>query len=632
MKVLKKFFQRLLRKKLFHTKKGSSKAWTNSRLDKPNDNGVDFQVGPPPKISTLDDLFQLIEASEVCDLHDYSYGRMLGFATDGLSEKNRPSGLFLVNLVTSILKPSFSKEKTKRTIEINIGELVTVSGTPIIFDEEYRSLIAQYREIATNPTLRFRFNLVMFDQDILQDRVPAVQNLYQYSIEAARHLFRYAGYSSQIVGIRTLEVAAFLASKYPRIIESLDDILCSVRYVLHQDNSGVSIKSELASLLSHFLKHPKWKQDVKNDDTTIGAVIANLRYEWVIAALNNDVWRLEGLRDHLREVFIAIERKDQAEDVWERTKDLLQGYAEGTPGMISDGVIERLLNDGKSRLTTSERKELIKLKRESVQKIVDSIKPKYGYDSSPYAAQEFLNLVLQESGIENRLQKLFQFNYIPSDTEINQILSEQAGEFPLLSLLGVKKVVGDRDDGGTSSDPQFKKKETRLQYASFFMAEVCYPVFQELTKIPDKIEEFARQSYGWDESYKEQFNRHIRRFSEDPMQSLMYGISYLEGFLRRSLDNAGVSVDKEKNSGEVIHGSMYEALLAELRHFGFDDKEIEVFRLFLIEGTAGWNIRNHAYHGIAGDSAFTMEKAAAILFIHLKIAITFREVDENNLV
>lgn len=600
-----------------------TKVWMKSKLDKANDHAVNFEPAPFPIVTSLDGLVALIETAEVADLLDFSYGKALGIATDNIPAQDRRAALFLVEVATAVLRSSFDDKQRPWKANSQIGPLVSPYGGTLALAPEYRPILERYKTCG-HPTLRFRLDLISFDEGDQANRPAAVARLFKSAIEAARHLFRYAEGTPQLLGLATLEVAANLASRYTGLVPTIDDILCTVRFVLYQHNSRSMTKCGLASLLHHFLCQKRRKEAVAADKS-LQAVVAGLREEWVLAALNRNVWTVEAVRDRLIDLYIAIDRKDFASDIWDKSKDILEGFAEQHPGGISDGIIERLLSDGKSRLTTAERKDLIKLKRLSAQAMVASMKPVFGYAGSARAAREYAARVLAQTSIEARLGELFRFDYVPDDAAVEEVLAEEAGAFPLKSRIGVKKIVGDRDDGGTDSDPDFRTKETRMQYATYFLGETAYPVLSSIAANDIELRNFIEGSDGWDDAFATQFDRSLAGFkSGDSIQCIMYGISYLEGFLRRALDNNGVSVDKEKEAGAVIHGSMFESLFAELESFGFESREIDVFKLYLTEGTAGWNIRNLAYHGMAEDRSLDVVKATAVMFMLLKFAAAFR--------
>ncbi len=600
------------------------KIWQVSKSDSRNQSGVRFESPKFRQANSLDEIVSAIETSEVIDLIDFSFGNELRLATEGIPEVDRRSGLFLAAIATGVQFGSFNERQTPWVLKALPGEIFQNTRYDIRIDDNVRPTVLKYIPVVKNPLFRFRLQLISFPEVATHNKRKVVLEIYASATDAARHLFRYADYLPNDCAVNTLQVAAYFASKYPGMFTDLEDLFCTIQYALNQGSPNSVIKWKLAQLLLHFMKHSKWGECLKQHQI-IGQLIAELNSAWVLAGLNLNYDKLEPIRDLLMAVYSALGMETRATEMWEQTKDILEICAEKNPGAVASGIFARLLFKGKSRLKSEDRKDLIKLKRAAIKVIVGAMKPApvLGWSAGDY--RNIVDGILKHGRTEKALIELLVMLYIPDDETVENHLSNQALISPLLGRLGIGRIVGDREDGGTETDPQFRQKEFRLLYMAVFMNEVVHPIFTELGRNSDFFLEILKGSLGWLDAHAIQCQRAVDGYvANDPMQFLFYGISYFEGFLGRSLDAAGVYIDAEKEGGAVQHRSLLAALLDNLEVVDLPVREIEMFKLVLIEGNAGWNFRNLSYHGIAEDVSFDNLKATAVLYILLKVAAVFR--------
>ncbi|RYZ89550.1 MAG: DUF4209 domain-containing protein [Proteobacteria bacterium] len=600
------------------------KIWRQSKADGANDHGVSFESAKFPQAFSIDDIVELIESSEVNDLLDHSFGRELGIATDGVPEIDRINAIFLVCVATSFQESSFDHKTRPWKLKDQLGGLVQFSTEKLVIDDKVRPIVLKYLPLSHNPLFRFRLELISFSNVPGPGLRSAVESCVASSIESARHLFRHASHNSQSAALNSLEVAAFLTSKYSGMIPSLLEITATIRFALFQQSTPPSVKIKIGEIILHFLKHARWRDAILTD-SAIREIILELRADWVLSCVKLDFGRVEKIRDILIELYRAMNLGDLADEIWTHSRDILEICASKSPGAIASGIFERLLLDGHSRLSSTQRKELIKRRRESVRVIASSMSA-IGFSSPRSCASTNLIQASQKfTTLSDKIDHLLSIQFMPSDEDIRKDLVEYAEKFTLMGRLSVGRVVGDRDDGGTINDPRFREREAKLRHLSFFMAEVGVAIVFEVYKDLQAINEYFKGSFGWDNAFIMQFDRFARGvFENDPMQVVTFGIAYLEGFLGRALDLIDVSVDKLRDAGAVIHRSTLEGLLDELEAIGFNGEEVELYRLILTDGGAGWNLRNLVYHGLAEDRFLDDVKAASCAYLLLKFAAIFR--------
>lgn len=600
--------------------------WMESKLDHRNDRGVNFEVSSIPTIKSLQKYLSILDHLNSDTFYRVSLDRRIPSMLNRLPPRQRNLARLLHHIAFEYPGTYFENDNRGNVkLSIDPDPFRLKSHFSHLLYKGWENDIRSYLMRCKNPCVLSRCMLALLVLPTkATNTAKYIESTYTQTWQEAHQFLKYRCYAIHNRGLMAFKYSCFVLARYFGAIKRLGELEQTIRWMLHEGSLSNVVLEEVGSIILLFSRteHLKIKKEVA------ASWVRRLNERVVVVALKKDVNWLQPLADLSCDLAIAYDDKDHAMSQKKKVDQLIVQLGDEIGGPIGLRVIEDLIKANPSGVEGMTRNDYIKKKRGFNRQINESIVP-FPVGGVSISGQEsvILSHFDQFVTIEEKIYVLTHFpGFLPSSDQINSHLQNRALVAPLVSAIAVSTTQGDRNAGGTETDRDFRKRESLIN--DFFMPaflEHALPAITFLLTNEKHFSEFVssfKASSGWDEQKEKQFDTIIRNLRDErPLETLFVLVSFLEGYIRQTLDVQGVNVDTERaQNAAIIHGNQFETLLKKYAETHcWESIEHELIYCLLLADRAGWNLRNNLYHGQIEDRQIDMARSYIVFYFLLKV-------------